>query len=446
MECPKCNEQLDDDSVFCGICGCQVAPLYARGATAVETVDRPAQSDSNRLAQLGRIQRVRQPFFPTGQTKQPVSVAFKETKTPPSLAPMPLSSPPRRHVRRATFLGSIFVLLIFLILTSCIVLWQRYTKAGGTATMQAQAFFSDSQPGQAPNSLLKISAQGLDAPPEGQQYAAWIVDEATEKVMALGTLKPLGQQYVLAVTDKDINLLGSGNKLEITLEQSNLTAPAGKIVLSATFPTLAFIHIKHLLVHFPTTPGQIGLLVGLRAQAQLLEKQSTILKQAADNHNTAALRCAAQSIIDIVEGTGGQAARPLSESCKLQHIEQSGDGYGLLGSSGYIANVAAHASLAATQRDSTDTIRDHAHHVITATDNLKGWITTIDRDARNLLQNPGNVAEVQEISQLTDHALNGVDRNDDGRIDPIAGEAGVLTAYAQGQLMASLIMKADAGV
>src|SRR5258708_34581199 len=33
IQCPNCNARLDDDAVFCGNCGKQVAPLQARGAT-----------------------------------------------------------------------------------------------------------------------------------------------------------------------------------------------------------------------------------------------------------------------------------------------------------------------------------------------------------------------------------------------------------------------------
>ena len=33
MQCPQCNTQLEDDTVFCGNCGTQIAPLKAQGAT-----------------------------------------------------------------------------------------------------------------------------------------------------------------------------------------------------------------------------------------------------------------------------------------------------------------------------------------------------------------------------------------------------------------------------
>ena len=43
---------------------------------------------------------------------------------------------------------------------------------------------------------------------------------------------------------------------------------------------------------------------------------------------------------------------------------------------------------------------------------------------------------------LADAAYHGTDTNGDGLISPVPGEAGVLTAYAQGQLMATLSLAA----
>ncbi len=33
MQCPHCNAQLEDDTVFCGNCGKQIAPFQAQGPT-----------------------------------------------------------------------------------------------------------------------------------------------------------------------------------------------------------------------------------------------------------------------------------------------------------------------------------------------------------------------------------------------------------------------------
>ncbi len=239
------------------------------------------------------------------------------------------------------------------------------------------------------------------------------------------------------------NLLGAGNKLKITLEQGQVNLPTGKVVLSGTFPPKAFVHIRHLLFSFPTTPGKVGLLVGLRDQTQHLDAQALILQNAVSAQNSQAITCAAQNIIDIIEGTNGSNYQPLADQCASQNITAAYDGFGLLGSAsdsqgGYIATAAAHASLAATQPDATDNIRIHAQHIEIAMTNIKGWVTTVDADAVALLSNPSNTAKVSEIVTLSDHAYHGVDINGDEQIDPVPGEAGAITAYIHGQLMAAL--------
>ncbi len=85
-------------------------------------------------------------------------------------------------------------------------------------------------------------------------------------------------------------------------------------------------------------------------------------------------------------------------------------------------------------------MRLHEGLVEVALSNIKGWVTTVDQNAVDLLKNPTDLAKVQEIVMLSDTAYHGVDVNGDGQIDPVAGEAGALTAYLQGQLMASFTL------
>jgi hypothetical protein len=301
--------------------------------------------------------------------------------------------------------------------------------------------FSDNQNGSGHSNVVVVDARGLAAPPTGSQYNAWIVDTNSERTTGLGTLT-LNKDgtYVVKFPGDQQNVLSLGNKVEVTLEKGTATVPTGQILLSATFPPKAFVHIKHLLVSFPNTPGKIGLLVGLVDQAQKLSSASQLLQSIVGSQNTVAIGCAAQSIIDIAEGTQGPHYQPLAGQCASQNITEVGDGYGLLGTGGYIANGKAHASLAATQSDTTISIRVHAGHVAICLENMKGWITTIDQDALAMINNPSDTAKVQEIVTLANHALNGVDTNGDESIDPVPGEGGAVTAYFHGQLMAGLVL------
>jgi hypothetical protein len=309
------------------------------------------------------------------------------------------------------------------------------SNANGTVS------FSDSQNSSGHSNVVTINVRGLAAPPTGSQYNAWIVDTTSERTTGLGTLtKNTDGTYTVKFSGNQQNLLSLGNKIEVTLEKGPTTVPTVQAILSSTFPPKAFIHIKHLLVSFPNTPGKIGLLVGLEDQAQKLSSASQLLQSISASKNSTAIQCAAQSIIDIAEGTPGSHYQSLANQCASENIAEVGDGYGLLGTGGYIANGEAHASLAATQTDSTPNIQVHARHVAICLENMKGWITIIDQDALALLTNPTDTGKIQEIVTLANHAYNGFDANGDGSIDPIPGEGGAVTAYYHGQLMAALVL------
>jgi serine/threonine protein kinase len=300
---------------------------------------------------------------------------------------------------------------------------------------------------------LEIQITGLALPSSGSTYHAWMIDQQSERVLALGTLVPHGRDYSLsyqsiaaAVGNAGTNLLTLGNLLEITLEQGNAILPTGKVVMSGIFPPMSFVHVGHLLVSYPTTPDKIGLLVGAETDTILLETQAEALQTAATGHNVAAVQCEVQSILDIIQGSTGPQYQPLPSSCSLQHSATTGDGFGLLGTisstyhtlTGYLSSASVHAALAATQPDATANLRIHARDVEVAIANVEGWVTTIQQNAIVLEKTPLSQPAIQAIVMLAGEALHGVDRNGDQQISPVAGEGGIVTALGQGQQMATL--------
>jgi hypothetical protein len=475
MVCPNCNAPVDAGAAFCGNCGHQITPIYARGATLSESEETallpegPGQS-LPRGDYRSQNPQGYSPLPPTALPNQPQSyygpdpTRYGPGNTPPAqqynATPSVPSRPAARGTRRNLVFGVVIGLVIVLVLAGVITLLRPHgngttttgsgtgkaattTGSGAAAGAKAIAYFSDSQNGPAPTNVIQISAQGLKAPPSGSQYDAWLADQQNEKFILLGPLVLKGQNYTVNFTSHH-DVLGLGNELLITQEQGNVTTPTGQPLLSATFPPLATIHIKHLLLAFPTTPQNIGLLVGLREQVGLLNEQAVLLKNAAANGNTAAVQCAAQSMVDIIEGSHGGHYQPLAATCSQFNINATGDGFGLIGN-GYIQTSSAHATLAANQSDSTANIKQHANNVIICVTNVRNWVTTIDQDAQKLVANPGNTGQVQEIATLADHAYNGVDTNGNGTVDPVEGEGGAITAYLQGQLMAALTLVPGSG-
>ncbi len=437
MQCPKCQAKIDENTIFCGNCGQQVAPFQARGATVSYASDeKTASLEVN----------VRSTPASHAPSTLPASYMRGQSETPaPAGNAGGFAS---RRSRPGLLWPAVFLLVLLAGGTVLAIGLLRHSRgpdanplAGGAS---GQVIFIDGTSGSGGTDALRISINGLSAPPAGSHYDAWLVDEASERTAALGQLSAQGGGFTLSFAGNGangrpgVNLLSSGNIVKITQEQSRVQLPTGKVLLSAQFPPAAFVHIKHLLFSFPTTPGKKGLLVGLLEQTRLLNAQALALQSIAGSQNIVAIRCLAQSLLDISEGLAGPHAHVLPAACGAS--TPTGDGFGILGTNGYASTAATHASLAATQADSTTTIRLHAGEVETGTTNISHWVTTLDQDALALLSNPANQARIAEIVALADHAFHGVDANGNGQIEPVAQEEGAATAYLRAQLMASLTL------
>lgn len=361
---------------------------------------------------------------------EPLNVA-----APPRSARMP--HPRRKYKQRVIPLAILLVVLLVVTSTLGIVTLAQRGAATANASGQATFFADPNHPGGETNAL-RLTIQNLAAPPSGSEYEAWIINDQSEQVTGLGKLTEKNQIWSLAFSEANTNLLAEGDKLEVTLEQGEVTAPTGKAILVGTFPAQAFQHIQHLLVSFPTTPGKIGMLIGVVQQTHALDIQAAVLQSVAASRDSVAIGCAAQSMLDIIEGTHGTHYHPLVATCLQRNITVTGDGFGLLGKNGYVASAEEHASLALNQPDATSVMRQHAALMDIALSNITGWVTTTEQDLLRLQAHPADLSSLQEIATLTDAAYRGVDANGNGQIDLIAGEAGALTAYQQGQLMATL--------
>ncbi|HYX50795.1 MAG TPA: protein kinase, partial [Ktedonobacteraceae bacterium] len=343
----------------------------------------------------------------------------------------------RRKVSNITVVVGLIVLLAIASgLIGGVLLSQR-SNAQTNTTGQVTFFTNQAGPG-GQTDALNIVVHGLDAPPAGSVYAAWLLNQDTEAILAMGTLKVNNQTGTLRYLAANSILLSPGDKFEITQEQGTAVAPAGKVILTGTFPAKSFAHVVHLLVDYPKTPGKIGLLVGVLEQAHLVDIQAAVLQSVAASQNTVAISCVSQSMLDIIEGKHSSKYKQVDQACTFQNVTTTGDGFGLQGKNGYITASTAHAGYAISQPDATSAMHVHALLLDVALSNMNGWLTTIDQDAFILRSHPTDASKVEEIVRLADYAYHGVDVNGDGQIEPIRGEAGAITAFEQGQLLATL--------
>lgn len=295
--------------------------------------------------------------------------------------------------------------------------------------------FIDAPGGSGHSNAITISVSGLQTPPSGSAYDAWFLDTSTKRVLTLGTLTFKNQAYSLTYSDNGANLVGLGNEIEITLEHGVATAPSRNVLLSAVFPTQAFVYVRHMLYSYTATPGHVGLLVGLIEQARLLNSVTH-----APTANANATRCMAQAALDIMEGKAGTDYKALAASCSEAGITGTGDGFGLLGANGYIAVTQAQDLLANSQPDATSLIHEHSRHVTYGLQDMNTWLGTAQQDALALLSNPADSAKAQELTTLANHAFYGFDANGDGKIDYVPGEAGATISYQHGQFMTAMVL------
>jgi hypothetical protein len=473
MFCPRCDSPLEEQAVFCGACGALLRPKIG-GVTVFESSDSTSFDSPPVLAPtiFPALRIPARKMEPTvvgpeeeGQVPEEQGQASKEegqalsgrygtdeqsanTRDTPAL--LPLSYPPSSRKKRKPLIWSLVILAIVVVVIGSTFL--VLTKAGFKTTSstpatalvaKGQVSFLDGQDNAAGiTDALKITATDLPNLPDGSKYDAWLIDTTNEQVMPLGSLdKSSPTTFALsfpnASSQPQTNLVGAGNKVEVTQEQGNVEAPAGKIMLSATFPPQAFVHIRHLLFKFPTTPGNVGLLPGLINETQKVNALSLMLQNSTTDNAKGSISCIAQAMVNIIEGGQGTNFSPLADNCtRLLGSTTTGDGFGILK---YISTASAHAVLAATQPDTTQTIRLHAKDVEASVASMKTTITKIENDVLQLLANPATgTTQVPDIVSLSDRAYHGFDQNGNGKIEPIAGEAGALTAYTNGQLMATL--------
>lgn len=351
--------------------------------------------------------------------------------------------PPRPKIGLIALIGALLLLVIAGGTIGVLALTKKSNPAAsassGTPASSALSFSNangtvnilDSQPGY--SNRLQILVNGLPSAPTGKHYAAWLLDDQSGKSIALGSLTASNGSFALDYTSAQGSILNLGNKVEVTLEQGNASTPGSKVILDAAFPPKALTYIKTLLLSDDHTPGKIGLMVGALQQIQQMDTLATSLKQTGGNAQS--VSCAAQDLINLIEGAQGSHYKASTSSC-MANTNGASNGYGLLGASGYLAQVTQQASLAANQRDATDSIRAHNRHVAICIQNVVNWTTTIDADAQALLQNPADSGKINEIATLADKAFKG----DDGNDNPIPGVSGIKTAYFHAQLMAALVL------
>ncbi len=292
-----------------------------------------------------------------------------------------------------------------------------------------------------------VSAKGMPAAPEGKQYEVWLVGTGGETRRSLGILNldASGNGSLQFVDEQSRNLLARYDRMEITLEPNPDPSPnpSNEVAFSSGVPSDSLMHVRHLLVSIPDTPGQIGLMHGLWIDTALVDQAANAMLASYEAGDEAATRKNAEAVVNLIVGKQSAQYGDLDQDGE---VTDPGDGYGLLlngESPGYTGGVYSHTTYAMTTGDAPASVILHGGHVEACIGNIEGWSVQLRDLALNILASPfdGNLrGDIVQAVGLADQIVNGVDLNGDERIDPIPGEGGAKTAYQHAYYMADLMI------
>jgi hypothetical protein len=302
------------------------------------------------------------------------------------------------------------------------------------------------QDGTAPVDQVTISTASMEAPAQGSQYEAWLIQDDGEQRISIGVIAfdQQNQGSLAFVDDEGQNLLGTYRTLEITREPDPDPSPnaSNDVAFSASLPPEGLTHVRHLLVAFNATPGNVGFVRGLEADTLLLNESAQQMLASFEARDEAGLDLHAERMLNLILGSQSEEYKDWNGDGA---IDDPGDGYGLLLNGenlGYIQGTSTHADLSLTSPDATQNMRTHGGHVKDCAANLDGWTTQLRDQLSAILNAPFDSPElegtVREAVALADKIRNGIDVNGNEHIEPVLGEGGAVTAYEHAHYMADM--------
>jgi len=297
---------------------------------------------------------------------------------------------------------------------------------------------------------VTVFVNEMPPPAEGTHYEVWLVGGEIRRSLGVLELDAQGNGDLAFVDDQSRNLLERYDSMEITEEPSPDPSPnaSGAVVFSSAIPPTALTHTRHVLVSMADTPGQVGLIEGLRADALLLDEQANLMLGALDAKDQVAAQKHAEAIANLIVGSQSPDYGDLDGDGE---VTDPGDGYGLLlngENPGYTEGVESHTLYAMQGGDASESVILHGGHVVASITNVESWLVQLRDLSFAILKNPsgGDLRSlVVQAVGLADQIVNGVDLDGDERIEPIIGEGGVATAYQHAYYMADMDILFGAG-
>jgi tRNA A-37 threonylcarbamoyl transferase component Bud32 len=304
------------------------------------------------------------------------------------------------------------------------------------------------QDGTAPADQVTISTASLEAPPQGSQYQAWLIQDDGEQRLSIGviTFDQQNQGSLAFVDGEGQNLLGKYRTVEITREPDPDPSPNSSkdVAFSASLPPEGLTHLRHLLFSFNATPEKVGFIHGLDADTLLLNETAQQMLASLEAGDEAGVDLHAERMLNVILGSQSEEYKDWNGDGV---VDDPSDGYGLLLNGenlGYIQGTFTHADLSLTSPNPTQNMLTHGRHVKDCAANLDVWTPQL-RDQLSAILNasfdsPELEGMIREAVALADKIRNGMDVNGDENIEPAPGEGGAVTAYEHTYYMADMVI------
>ncbi|HET9904988.1 MAG TPA: protein kinase, partial [Anaerolineales bacterium] len=291
------------------------------------------------------------------------------------------------------------------------------------------------QDGNAILDQINITARAMPAPPEGNQYEAWLVSAVVDERLSLGLLEiDENGQGTLTYTDaENRNLLALYDGVEIRIKPDADADINGveQVAYSYTLPNAGLQYARQLMVSISILPQQVALIHGISANSQLMSKTGEELLSAYENGDEAGVQENAEAMMNLMVGSKSAQHKDWNGDGQ---ISDPGDGYGFLingDNLGYIQALYSYADYVANSPGASLNMISNGENLKVCAQNLSQWTAQLRDHAQTILTSDSTdvASPVRDSAAMAVRILNGIDEDNDGVIEAVSGECGVLSSY-----------------
>jgi plastocyanin/uncharacterized membrane protein YozB (DUF420 family) len=308
---------------------------------------------------------------------------------------------------------------------------QSQNQLVGVLSFADQSTFSDT---------ANLQLFNMQPPPSGKVYYGWLTASGT-RPLNIGKIE-LDDKGTANIHQSFArrNLVADYDSFIITTEDPNGTpGQPGDVLYSGKEPPVAYAAIRQIVGKAEGTPNLNGYAVGARIGVDEVVRQGAFIQDLMKIGNLEDAKAHAEAIVNLIRGGPGQ------DLDGDKSILAPSDGYGLRN---YINGGIEAARAAKAAQDATGAIRLHADHVLISGQNALTFLDALEKQALALIAAKTYAearAPAQSVQELAVTLRDGVDKDNNGTIDPVPGEGAIFSMYDHAQYIAAMAIVSGTG-